>query len=91
MRTDVKYLFHAIGHMPASETANPIDITVSHTSYSNLRAQLRRDGRALLYICQRGFYVTDNETYSRIDERLTIIALYRDCRISPLLYNGFQG
>jgi hypothetical protein len=91
MRTDVKYLFRAIGHVPAYETANPIDITVSHTSYSDLRAQLRRDGRALLCLCQRGFYVTDDETYSQIDESRTIIALYRDSRISPLLYNGFQG
>jgi len=56
-----------------------------------LRAQLRRDGRALLCLCQRGFYVTDDETYSQIDESRTIIALYRDSRISPLLYNGFQG
>ena len=91
MQTNVKYLFHAIGHFPANETRNPADTAISHTSYSDLLAQLRRDGRALLCIYQGGVHVTNDETYSQLDESSTIIALYRDRHISPLLYNGFQG
>jgi hypothetical protein len=91
MRTNVKYLFRAIGHFPANDTVNPTDTVISHTSYSDLRAQLRRDGRALLCVYQGGLNVTSDETYSQLDESHTIIALYRDTRISPLLYNGFQG
>ena len=91
MQTNVKYLFHAIGHFPANETINPVDATISHASYSDLRTQLRRDGRALLCVYQGGLSVTSDKTYSQLDESRTIIALYRDASISPLLYNGFQG
>ena len=91
MRTNVKYLFHATGNFPANETRNQADTAISHTSYSDLLAQLRRDRRALLCVYQGVVHVTNDETYSQLDESRTIIALYRDSRMSPLMYNGFQG
>ena len=84
---NVKYLFHAIGHFPANETINPVDATISHASYSDLRTQLRRDGKAVLLCVYQGgglLSVIRDKTYSQLDESRTIIiiiALYRDTMV----------